>query len=321
MLASGYSQAKTFGPRHRIEFYLRVRAAMRTLPRPDLIDLHGGLGDLVIGSLILPRRAPLVATNHMGFTLDGPKGRLLVRSPGRRLRGIICASREMADAMVAAGIPDRYIRAIPAGIDDSFYALAPLRERTTEHSGPFRVLCVGRVTKFKGQHVLIEASRLLHHAGFDHIVDVVGDGDLLPPLSAAAAGLPVTFHGALPLGDYQKLLASADVVVVPSVVVPEAAYLRETSPIVIGEAMAAGVPVIATRTGGIPELIDDGVDGLLVEADSPSALEAAVLRLHGNPDLAGRLAEAARIRAAARNWSRITIETEAAVQSFVLDNP
>ena len=73
---------------------------------------------------------------------------------------------------------------------------------------------------------------------------------------------------------------------------------RENLPLSLMEAMEAGRPILATAVGGVPELIDHGVNGLLVPPDDPKALAAAILRLEGDPALRKRLADEARLRAA-----------------------
>ena len=72
--------------------------------------------------------------------------------------------------------------------------------------------------------------------------------------------------------------------------------LSEGSPNVLIEAMAAGIPIVATAVGGVPETVTDGIEALLVPAANPAALAAAISKVIGDPDLAGRLAEAAQAR-------------------------
>jgi glycosyltransferase involved in cell wall biosynthesis len=93
------------------------------------------------------------------------------------------------------------------------------------------------------------------------------------------------------------LLGDADILVAPSV--PTAEGKREGLPVVLIEAMAAGVPVVASHLSGIPELVEDGVTGLTVTPGDSTALADAIGRLAADPDLRSRLAEAGRARVAA----------------------
>ena len=102
----------------------------------------------------------------------------------------------------------------------------------------------------------------------------------------------VVFRGSLPRDEVAREIASADVLAVPSVLTPEGR--REGIPVVCMEAMAGGAPVVASAISGIPELIDDGINGLLVPAGDSGALAAALARLQADPALRGRLARAGR---------------------------
>jgi glycosyltransferase involved in cell wall biosynthesis len=100
-------------------------------------------------------------------------------------------------------------------------------------------------------------------------------------------------------GDVPQLLAAADLYVSPS--------LSEGAPVTHLEAMAAGTPVVATAVGGVPELIDDGQNGLLVPAGQPEPLANAILRALDNPDVMRRLAERGRMTVrnyGAEAWAR-----------------
>jgi glycosyltransferase involved in cell wall biosynthesis len=99
------------------------------------------------------------------------------------------------------------------------------------------------------------------------------------------------------------LLAAADLLVLPSRVLPDGR--TESAPLVLLEAMAAGLPVVATRVGGNAELIVDGENGLLVEPGAPAPLRAAIIRLLDDPELRARLVAAGRNTARAHAWSSV----------------
>ena len=172
--------------------------------------------------------------------------------------------------------------------------LSPGRIGTRDR--PLRLGFVGTIVRHKGVHVLIEAMREL---GERVDAQVFGSMDTFPDyavtLRAAADGLPVRFSGAFEPGRVRDIYAAFDVLVVPSVWI-------ENSPLVIHEAFMAGVPVVASRIGGIPDLIQDGTNGLLFEPASAPSLAAAIRRLLDDPSLLARLqAQRTRVKSIAEN--------------------
>ena len=154
-------------------------------------------------------------------------------------------------------------------------------------SGPLRIGFVGSMVWHKGAHVLIDAIRRMRGA-FE--VVIAGDPNVGPAyhagLRAAAAGLPVYFSGPFDRADVPRIYGSLDVLVVPSL-------WLENSPLVIHEAFVHGAAVVASRLGGIPDLVTDGVNGFTYEAFSAQALADVLQRLVDEPDLAARLASRA----------------------------
>jgi glycosyltransferase involved in cell wall biosynthesis len=147
---------------------------------------------------------------------------------------------------------------------------------------PGRFLCVGRLAPEKGHRHLIEAVAVLNRAGDACTLDIVGDGPLAGALRAQVARLglqhQVNFHGYVPFGPdlfahYQRAFALA----VPS--------LSEGLPQVIVEALAVGIPVVASAVGGIPSFLTEGRTGLLVPPADVPALSAALKQLLTQPEL------------------------------------
>ncbi|HLE85846.1 MAG TPA: glycosyltransferase [Thermoanaerobaculia bacterium] len=169
-----------------------------------------------------------------------------------------------------------------------------------------RILTVAALKPYKGLDVLLAAAdRLrvrLEAAGSEHRLawEVVGEGPLRRRLEREIArrGLAGTVRlaGALPQDEVARRLAAADLVVLTSVVAPDGQM--EGIPVVLMEALAAGKPAVASRLSGIPELIEDGVTGLLAPPGDPEAVAAAVERLVREPELARRLGAAGRERVA-----------------------
>ncbi|MDW8363832.1 MAG: glycosyltransferase family 4 protein, partial [Myxococcales bacterium] len=152
----------------------------------------------------------------------------------------------------------------------------------------------------KGLDVLVDAA-----AGSSAQVVIAGEGPERPALErrARARGAAVRFVG--PIGGHTKAdwLAAADVFVAPSRALRSGR--TEGSPTAVLEAMAAGLPVVASRTGGLPDLVRDGRDGLLVEPDDPVALARAINWLVGDVEIRKRMGRSARRRASAHAWTAL----------------
>lgn len=184
---------------------------------------------------------------------------------------------------------DARVEIVRYGIEPGRYRFRP---RAPAPAGPVRMLCVATLRDYKGHAVLLDAL-----AGDDPelarvTLDLVGDGPLRPDLEERAdrlgLGARVRFLGSRTEEKVAELLDAADAFVLPSIVLPNG--WMEGLPNVLIEALAAGVPAIATRMSGIPELIRDGETGLLAEPGDVGGLRAAVLRLLADPE--GALARA-----------------------------
>jgi glycosyltransferase involved in cell wall biosynthesis len=174
-------------------------------------------------------------------------------------------------------------------------AVTPARPSPAIPPGsPPRLLTVGRLAPEKGHATLLAALGMLARAGHPFTADLIGDGALAERLRASArrAGLGerVAFRGALPHGDVLRAYGGADVLVLPS--------RWEGCPNAVLEAMAHGLPVVATAVGGVPELVEHEVSGLLVPPEDPAALADALARMLGDAELRAAMGRAGRSRAA-----------------------
>jgi glycosyltransferase involved in cell wall biosynthesis len=151
------------------------------------------------------------------------------------------------------------------------------------------VVFAGRLSDEKGVDVAIRAVTALPEV----TLDVAGDGPARPALEALAreigAGERIRFHGRLATDELGAILRAAAVAVVPS-------RWYENQPLAVLEAFASGVPVVGTALGGIPELIEPGVDGAHVPPDDPAALTAALALLLDDPEQAFTMGKAARAK-------------------------
>jgi colanic acid/amylovoran biosynthesis glycosyltransferase len=162
------------------------------------------------------------------------------------------------------------------------------------HDGPTRVVCVGRLSPEKGHHGLLRALAELRGAVPPFRVTFVGDGSMRADLEARARNLGlsgcVEFVGARSEEEVMQFLAGADLFALAS--------LMEGLPVVLMEAMAHGLAVVAPRVAGIPELVGDELEGLLFQPSDWEALRSRLQRLLTDPDLRARLGAAGRVRVA-----------------------
>jgi colanic acid/amylovoran biosynthesis glycosyltransferase len=165
--------------------------------------------------------------------------------------------------------------------------------------GVHRILSVGRYVEKKGFSDLIEACRLLRDRGLILACEIIGGGPLEAELRAQIeqAGLGGVVHLAGPRAQAEVRIQLAETDLFVLACVPEAGGGSDNLPTVIMEAMACGVPVISTRLAGVPEMIESGVDGWLVEPKDRAALAGAMERLLTDRPESARLGEHARATA------------------------
>ncbi|MCA9503578.1 MAG: glycosyltransferase [Spirochaetaceae bacterium] len=178
--------------------------------------------------------------------------------------------------------PDRFESAMPGEL----------------RGGRLELACIGTLHAVKGQGVLLEACAQLERADIAFRCHLVGDGPDRAALERRVHSLGldehVVFHGRQPRAVVRGLLARVHVAVAPSV--PTADGRREGIPVVLMEAAACGLPLVASRLSGIPELVESEQSGLLVEPGDVDGLAAALARLAREPETRVRLGRAARAR-------------------------
>lgn len=206
-----------------------------------------------------------------------------------------CSSATLieAEAFTGVDVGDR-ARVIYNGVSLSDFDVLPVKRPR-----PY-VLGIGRLVPQKGFDVLLRAWSKSALPDFDLVI--AGDGVARAELEQLAADLNVdaVFLGAVTRRDVPGLFRGAQAFVLPS--------RHEPMGIVSLEAMAAGTPVVATRVGGVPELVHDGETGVLVPPDDVQALSAALQRVLRDADLRSRLAASASAHVERFDWSLITDE-------------
>jgi len=262
---------------------------LRTHRVPTVISLHGS--DVFVAERLAPAR-------HLARRALGLAG------------AITACSGDLSRRAIALGAPPQRLRTVPYGVDSAFFspvvAGSGVRELLGVGPGRRLVLGFGRLVEKKGFAYLIEAAARLR----DVQLVIAGEGDLRPALERQARELDIALSlpGALDRERMAAALAGADVVVVPSVV--DRSGNVDGLPNSLLEAMAAGKPVVATRVAGIPDVVRDGVNGLLVPEKDATALAAALRRLLDEPDLRATLG------ASARRTARGSLSWDAAARAF-----
>ncbi len=253
-----------------------MRAAWRlvTFARTAAVVHAHGLRAGWIASLAQSIRPfPVVLTAH-NMAEGGLLARLAVRHIGQRAKAVVAVSQAVADSLVALGVPPAKLRVIPNGVDGEAFALLPSQAAARQALGlaedTFTVGCIARLSPEKGVDVLVQAAAALP----DVPMLIAGDGPQRDTLQAHLTP-NVRLLGRIP--DTRALLAAVNVLVVPS--------RMEGQGIVALEAMAARVAVIASRVGGLAEMLTDGETALLVPAGDSAALALAVTRLRDDPAL------------------------------------
>ncbi|WP_246186893.1 glycosyltransferase [Microlunatus speluncae] len=182
------------------------------------------------------------------------------------------------------------------GIDLTRFPFTSPADRLDDPASVPVIAAVGRLVPKKGFGDLIDAAALLRDAGHTFRVDLAGTGPLAVALAEQVRRLGledrVRLLGALPQTAVARLVGSAAAFAAPCVIGDDGN--RDGLPTVVLEAMALGTPVVATGVTGLPEILDDGRTGLLIDQHDPAGLAAALARLLHQPDLRSGLAKAAR---------------------------
>jgi glycosyltransferase involved in cell wall biosynthesis len=234
------------------------------------------------------------------MTVHGPTE---LREPGRNklaakvaaADAVVCIS-DFARSQVAISAPEQWgkLTTVRMGIDLSMFAPS---EPADERPGMLRILNVAAMRPQKGQALLLEALAKLRGDGVDAHLTIVGDGPEREHLESRVAQLGIAEHvempGALGHDAIPRHMQEADVFCLPS--------FAEGVPTVLMEAMASGLPVVATYVGGVPDLVEPGTSGLLVSPGSADLLADALARLAADPGLRRRLVDSGLARVSANH--------------------
>jgi glycosyltransferase involved in cell wall biosynthesis len=295
-------------PLYALGLHRAVRRQLRAR-RFDLVHAHWIVPNGVIAAWSVD--VPLAIGLHGSDVFLAEKVRPAAAWALRRSRLLTGCSPELVDRVRALGFPEERSRVIPYGVDMTAFSPDPARrhiwrERLGVPEDAPLVLSVGRMATKKGFHILMQAlPELLASVPEAHVV-LAGGGDLLPRFQEEALRFPGRLHlpGPVLRDTLPDLYRAADVFVLSAV--HDSKGNVDGLPNVILEAMASGLPVVASGISGIPLAVEDGETGLLVPEKDPEALTVALHRLLSTPGLAREMGERGRHKAeTALTWDAV----------------
>ena len=269
--------------------FIEALLLARLLARAGATRLHSHFANsgATVGMLAAEFNAiPWSLTLHGVSETDYPAG-LLLGDKIARAAFVACASYYMRAQAMRAAPPEHWgkLHVVRCGVD-----LSALPQVTEAGDRPVRFVCVGRLSPEKGHHGLIDAFATVLASAPDARLSLVGDGplraDLLRRVQERGIAQAVHFHGMLDEATTLATVAASDVLVLAS--------FMEGLPVVLMEAMALGRPVISSGVAGIPELVQNGVGGLLFPPSDWTSLAQAMTSLTRDPALRARLGLAGR---------------------------
>ena len=258
-------------------------AALRAFA-PELLHAHFATEPTAVAcELAAELRVPFTFTAH-GYDIYRKPPQDFAARAALASAVVTVAGANLQRIVERFGVPATHLRVIPCGVDTA--RLRPNGERAS----PPWIVCVARLAPVKNHGLLLEACAALRARGLEFRCLLVGEGRTREELQAARARLgleaEVDLVGAATQRRVVSLWRRAAVAALSS--------SSEGMPVSLMEAAACGVPAVATSVGGVPELVEDGVTGLLVPPGDAAALAAALERLLRDPALAARLGAAAR---------------------------
>lgn len=300
--------------------FVSALSAMLQLTRRehyDVIHAHWVLPNAPMAALAAGvRNIPLVISLHGSDVFVAEKWKplgSLARWSFQRADGITACSDNLAARAMALGAEGAKTELIPYGADLKAFHTDPaavrrVRAKLKIGADELMVLGVGRLVYKKGFEFLVKALDEVRATAPHARLVLAGDGDLRRELEGTVAALAlnsrVTFAGWVPREEIPAYFAASDIVAVPSV--QDEAGNVDGLPNVALEAMAAGKPLVASRLAGIPQVVHNGVNGLLVEEKNPHQLAQAILQLACDADLRLGMGAAGRVQVReVLNWDNV----------------
>jgi glycosyltransferase involved in cell wall biosynthesis len=288
------------------ELLLGVALADLLLDEPDVRHIHAHFAH---GATTVAWVASMVTGLPFSFTghakdIYSPSlnpGGLLPRKLRAARFAVTCTETNREHLRLLA--PEAEVHRIYHGLNAELARLIDGAPPAREPSEAFRVLAVGRLVEKKGFDVLVEACAELRRSGVDIQAAIVGEpgeheDELRRLIGVHGLGEAVTLAGPMTQAELRREYERATALCLPCRVMSNGD--RDGIPNVLVEAMACGLPVVTTAVSGIPELVVDGDNGLLVPPDDPAAVAGSLRRLRDEPELARRLGERGRASVAER---------------------
>ncbi len=321
---------RDISPLHDLRAAHRLAALIRRV-RPHILHTHtakAGAVGRTAAMLAGAARPPIVVHTFHGHVLRGYFGpvrtgffRMLEQSLASTTTALVAVSPEVRDDLVALGVaPAEKFTVIRLGVeleervDTSPEARARSRRMMGIAPDRFTVGWMGRMTGVKRTGDILLGFKLLREQGVDACLCLVGDGPDRDGTEQLAHDLGIV-RNCLFLGyqdDVAPFYAAFDALVLASA--------NEGTPVSAIEALAGGRPVVATRVGGVPDVVSDGVDGFLVEPGDVEGLAGRLGRLAADPELARRMGEAGRERVLERySVERLIDDVDALYQRLLAE--
>lgn len=270
----------------------------------DIIHAHTAASSMIAGFFLSQLLdVPLVVTCH-GLETKFWRSRIVKSVHAYILKKafhITCVSAELANILMNKyGVTQNKISVIPNGYDDEL--IQRLRQKKVD-TGSKALVFVGSLRPVKDPFTLLRGMRIVMDQRDDVHLYVVGDGILRPQLERFCIQnnlSNISFFGELPQEKTLELVSSSEIFLSTS--------KDEGLPTAVVEAMALGKCIIATAVGGVPEIIKDGKNGVLVPPSAPNKLAQAIIELLSNSEMRGELSKAAVKDIEGFSWDKITAE-------------
>jgi glycosyltransferase involved in cell wall biosynthesis len=318
---------RDISPLRDVQATLRLAQLIRRV-RPHILHTHtakaGAVGRMA-AMLVGEARRPIVVHTFHGHVLRGYFGpplsygfRLLERWLARRTDALVAVSPEVRDELVRLGVaPAEKFTVVRVGIElagrvADMNGRTETRQQLGVSDGTFMVGWIGRMTGVKRTNDVLLAFKRLQERGVDAILCMIGDGPEREQLERRAHELGI-MKRTLFLGYQEEVApyyAALDATILPSG--------NEGTPVSAIESLAAGRPVVATRVGGVPDVVREGEDGFLVAPGAIDALADRLERLAGDEELRRRMGEAGRERVLPRySVERLVDDVDALYRSLL----
>jgi glycosyltransferase involved in cell wall biosynthesis len=297
---SGFSVHRIAWPKIRfigiLTFWAKICLKIRKI-KPDII--HAQSLGVAVPTLISERilKIPYVIWGQgSDIYLPGKFTRMTSKPMLQNADAVLALTEDMKQKM--REICDRDISVVPNGIDLKRFEIS---SGDKKDSSAKTIIFVGRLHPVKGVQYLIEAMAIVHLETPDVKLVIVGDGVERARLEELAERLnlkgSIQFAGQVPQESIPRLMHQADVFALSS--------LSESFGIVNLEAMAAGLPIVATNVGGIPDIVEEGVNGYLVNAKNPDELADRILVLLQNDEMREEMSANNREKAELYMWDKV----------------